>query len=392
MSGANLETFDCQGLGPKVPTRERSPSNEKPTQGASKRLPEAMGFFFTYPQCPVPKEFMVEHLLKSFKLKEYVVAAERHEDGNQHLHVFIKLEKKRQFKPTMGDFIYEGVGYHGNYQIAKCWRAVQKYCIKEGDYLSNIDVKAAINKEGKKVDLDKVLKGEMKLTEYIEADPSRLLSLGKLQQGLEIYKSLKDRDVPDCVGFIPNTWGVERYNLRLICLCTPQMEKKEDGNSAIIGSGPGDQIVVRRLSCERFRIDIDAPSILVWKSSRPYKLTLSSFSSMNSLELKKPESEHSSSIRCVMAHISTQSKEECQHDPSDPQCSSCVQTVLQKRFIPRASPSSPRGSMSSRSPELRRTETQYLGKRSEKDWDEESSESSERDWLCRISNVNCQFM
>ena len=215
MSKAILSTFDEQGGSGESPRyRERSRSNEKP--GRPQRSPEALGFFFTYPQCPAPKEFMVDFLLTTFKVKEYVVASEKHEDGSPHLHVFVKVEKKRQFKPTMGDFIHEGVSYHGNYQIAKCWRAVQKYCIKEGDYLANIDVKSAISKEGKKVDLSKVLKGEMKLTEYIEADPSRIMSLGKLQQGLAIYNSLKEREKPDCVDSIPNDWNVKIYNLRLI--------------------------------------------------------------------------------------------------------------------------------------------------------------------------------
>lgn len=36
--------------------------------------------------------------------------------------------------------------YHGNYQVAKSWRAVDKYCKKGGDYISNINLDNAKKK------------------------------------------------------------------------------------------------------------------------------------------------------------------------------------------------------------------------------------------------------
>ena len=37
--------------------------------------------------------------------------------------------------------------HHGDYQQAKCWKAAEKYCQKDGDYISNFDVNAAGNKK-----------------------------------------------------------------------------------------------------------------------------------------------------------------------------------------------------------------------------------------------------
>lgn len=39
--------------------------------------------------------------------------------------------------------------YHGNYQVAKSWRAVDKYCKKGGDYISNINLDNAKKKQNK---------------------------------------------------------------------------------------------------------------------------------------------------------------------------------------------------------------------------------------------------
>ena len=54
-------------------------------------------------------------------LEEYVVAAERHADGGEHLHAFLKFDRKVEFKPDLFDLLdpENGTLYHGNYQVAK---------------------------------------------------------------------------------------------------------------------------------------------------------------------------------------------------------------------------------------------------------------------------------
>lgn len=51
------------------------------------------------------------------------------------MHVFIKYNKKVDWKADKWDI---GM-HHGNYQVAKSWRAVQKYCQKGGNYITNLN-------------------------------------------------------------------------------------------------------------------------------------------------------------------------------------------------------------------------------------------------------------
>lgn len=109
-----------------------------------KKRVQAKGWFLTYPQCPLSKEEAKEALVCS-KVVEYVIAQEEHKDGHMHLHVFLKYKTKTDWSQTRWD-----IGqYHGNYQVAKSWKAVQEYCKKGGDWIANIDVVAAKDHKSK---------------------------------------------------------------------------------------------------------------------------------------------------------------------------------------------------------------------------------------------------
>ena len=99
----------------------------------------AKGWFCTWPKCPIGKEMCLEELSAKWKIVEYVICEEKHQDGDAHLHAFLKLDHRVNFKASMFDV----AGYHGNYQVAKSWRAVQAYVKKDGDYITNIDLDAA---------------------------------------------------------------------------------------------------------------------------------------------------------------------------------------------------------------------------------------------------------
>lgn len=95
--------------------------------------------FLTYPKCPIPKEEALEILkAKAFerdlRIVEYIVAQEKHEDGSDHLHVFLKLD--RVFNCKDSEF-WDLNNYHGNYQGCRSPAAVMKYCVKEGDFLTS---------------------------------------------------------------------------------------------------------------------------------------------------------------------------------------------------------------------------------------------------------------
>ncbi len=124
---------------------------------------KAKGWFCTWPQCKITKEDALD-MLMPLGLDEYVIAEELHADGSPHLHAFLKLKRRVRWSATRFDL----GDCHGNYQVAKSWRAVQEYCKKEGCYISNIDLKAARQKQSK-----------MKKEDLLK-DPEVLMDEGKL--------------------------------------------------------------------------------------------------------------------------------------------------------------------------------------------------------------------
>lgn len=104
----------------------------------------AQGWFLTYPKCDLTPQEALELLQKlPYLIKDYIIAQEQHKDGTNHLHAFIRYHKKIEWTPKRWDLLQ----YHGNYEGAKSWSAVMKYCTKGGNYISNIDVNAAENKK-----------------------------------------------------------------------------------------------------------------------------------------------------------------------------------------------------------------------------------------------------
>lgn len=77
---------------------------------------------------------------------EWVVARELHKDGTPHLHAFVKYEKKVSWATRRWDI----GGFHGEYEGAKSWDRVKRYCQKGDDFISSIDTESALAKKGKK--------------------------------------------------------------------------------------------------------------------------------------------------------------------------------------------------------------------------------------------------
>lgn len=112
-----------------------------------KRRMRSKGWFCTWPKCDVAKEFCLSEIQRKHDLVEYVICKEDHADETKHLHAFFKVRKRIEFKKDLFDFS----NFHGHYESAKSWRAVKDYVTKDGDYISNIDVHAAMNKKSKKI-------------------------------------------------------------------------------------------------------------------------------------------------------------------------------------------------------------------------------------------------
>lgn len=106
---------------------------------------QAKNIFLTYPQCPLPKEEVLSQLDHLFNtvlkrgLLKYMVAEELHNDGNSHIHCFLKLKKRCHIRnATVLDL--EGPAdetYHGNYQSARNATKVLRYCMKMGNFITN---------------------------------------------------------------------------------------------------------------------------------------------------------------------------------------------------------------------------------------------------------------
>lgn len=141
----------------------------------------AKGWFLTWPKCPVKKEDVLTILETNGlpKIEEYVICEEQHEDGSPHLHAFIKLEKKQRFRQVVKKF--DLLEYHGHYESAHSWRSVKDYVKKDGNYISNINLKAAERKQNKKL-----------MPEDFEKDPIELMAEGKLHP-LSLNNFLKNK-------------------------------------------------------------------------------------------------------------------------------------------------------------------------------------------------------
>ncbi|CAG8658451.1 10592_t:CDS:2 [Ambispora gerdemannii] len=95
-------------------------------------------FFLTYPRCDIETGVILEHLKGLFSmnlLDKYIICKEEHQDGEGHLHAYIVYSSVVNVN-NIRAFDYEG--YHPNIQSPKNKRAIIKYIMKQGDYISNL--------------------------------------------------------------------------------------------------------------------------------------------------------------------------------------------------------------------------------------------------------------
>lgn len=154
----------------------------------------------TFPQCPVPREVMIDFLGSKKDPVIVVVSRETHKDGNFHLHCYLQYDKQfTSTKSTVYDIVYEGVVYHPNIQPTNDKNAWIKYITKTDiDYLSKgLDVSAYLtsrqNKKSYCFYADVVKKGCI-TKEMIQQNPKMLRGLKTLLNDLEAYKMLPSED------------------------------------------------------------------------------------------------------------------------------------------------------------------------------------------------------
>lgn len=186
-----MDPKTLSGVGAKEPEKmcvsDESVSNKKKDN-------KAKGWFLTYPQCPASPRSCLEDLQdklmekKGLKIVEYVICQEKHKNGDLHLHAFIKLDKRIRFSSTLFDFIFDKKDYHGHYEIAKSWRSVKDYIVKDGNYITNINIENAKNGHSKKIGVKEL---EMDALELLENGIITGFQLNNFIKNQNVYRLLK---------------------------------------------------------------------------------------------------------------------------------------------------------------------------------------------------------
>lgn len=135
-------------------------SSVQKTKGVSKKSQKqkktkgfrmyAMSFSITFPQNTTTKTEAEARINAKWDDVSYVIAQEKHEDGNLHLHIYLQFPTRKNFKDAKCfDFIGN---QHGNYQVTKHIRKWIEYIVKEDkEYAAKgIDVKAILQKKNPK--------------------------------------------------------------------------------------------------------------------------------------------------------------------------------------------------------------------------------------------------
>lgn len=149
-------------------------------------------------------EFMLQQLTKIFqsrsqKLVQWIIAKEKHADGNDHRHCFLKLERGWDRERVPSDYL-DLDGHHPNIEHVRSAKAVSKYCTKEGDYITNMkiqEVKVSRNEIAKMI-----LEGRA-LKDLVQEIPSLLFGYTRLKADIRTYKL--DQEKPKALD---NTCGV----------------------------------------------------------------------------------------------------------------------------------------------------------------------------------------
>jgi len=98
----------------------------------------AKRFFLTYAQTgETTKEELRDFLVGDKGAQFFVIGKETHEDGGYHIHAYVVYEKQKRVRDARY-FDYNGL--HPNIQTVRDPKKCQEYCIKDGEYIANMDL------------------------------------------------------------------------------------------------------------------------------------------------------------------------------------------------------------------------------------------------------------
>lgn len=155
------------------------------------------------------KEDAFNFLTISFHPERLCVAAEKHANGNPHLHVYMKLPDALNTRdPHIFDLTHGNLNWHGNYQGCRSTKNVLKYCTKKDDYVADFDVSTSTETASiKKIVSRRVVHDQIPLTELVKEFPELLFGYKRLKQDIEEYTKDIDDQREDLPQHLPNPWG-----------------------------------------------------------------------------------------------------------------------------------------------------------------------------------------
>jgi len=182
-------------------TLPKSKAGRKKASKADFRL-NTRNVFLTYPKCKMTKENALAKLTARLASNYTVVGHELHEDGSDHLHALMQLEKKMDSRnPSFFDLEDEdedgnALNYHGNYQSARDCADVDTYVKKGGDFVTHGEFLGNTQSEIQKRAAQNKMLLTTSLPKLVDEGQVSLYSYQQIRQAKLLY-SLDTMEVPD---------------------------------------------------------------------------------------------------------------------------------------------------------------------------------------------------
>lgn len=170
----------------------------------------ANNILVTFAQCAtdpteVERNLQASSYFTGSQIKKYIIARELHQDGNPHLHLYLRFEPKLDsLNNRVLDFLATDSNaqdgsreYHANIQSARNVKKTIHYCVKDGNYLFwpvSFADEIAIAKQTtikKNTLIGKRLMTAERVTDLLEEFPELMMNLKRTVENHALYNLLK---------------------------------------------------------------------------------------------------------------------------------------------------------------------------------------------------------
>lgn len=173
----------------------------------------AKNLLLTYSQVgELRRERVKEFLREKMKPVDWIIAHEKHQDGGDHYHCYLELEKRSNIKDARSLDID---GIHGRYEPVKCKKNCIQYVIKDGDYESSFDVAERLKSMENHTAIEKNLTflktvEEKGIAKSVREGVINLRNLIQVEKNLNRLKELEKVDErEDIPTKLENPWNID---------------------------------------------------------------------------------------------------------------------------------------------------------------------------------------